>query len=65
VKVTRLYICMECSVKAKKKSIQRGSRNFLMNPRLYERIVPKIIKTFKSLKDDIVCDEEEILQVSI
>jgi len=52
-------------VKAKKKPIQRRSRNILMNPRLNVHIVPKNIKTYESLKDDIVSDEEEISQVNI
>ena len=52
---------MESIVRIENKSIQRKSRNYPMNTKQYEYFVPKIIKAFELLKDDIVFIEEMIL----
>ena len=46
-------------MKIENKSIQRKNRNYLMNPQMYENIVPKIVKVFEMLRDHIDYIEEE------
>jgi hypothetical protein len=52
-------------VKIENKSIQRGSRNYLMKSRLDEYFIPEIVRIFVMLLHDIICNEKEMMQENI
>ena len=52
-------------MKIENRSIQIRNKNCLMHSQLIESIIPKIIKVFVMLLDDIVCIEEVIAQKKI